>query len=158
MLFSNHKHVLDLNIPIKKQIWKIAAVGLGIISSILIIHIMQFINIAFYPMENTVLDFDASNYADFIRTNTLFLIGILFSNFTGSFFGGAISKLTHPTVTILSAGWVGVVLLGLDLYNLLSVDYPLWFWLLSIIIYIPAAWFGAFAVTFTQNRQIEVSQ
>ena len=149
---------MDLNIPIKKQIWKIAAVGLGIISSILIIHIMQFINIALYPVEETISEFNASVYDDFIRGNPIFLIGILFSNLTGSFFGGAIARLTHPSVTILSAGWVGVVLLGLDLYNLLSVDYPLWFWLLSLIIYIPAAWFGAFAVTFTQNRQIEVSQ
>lgn len=149
---------MDLNIPIKHQIWKIAAVGLGIILSILIIHIMQFINIALYPIEDTVSDFNASFYADFVRVNPIFLIGILFSNLTGSFFGGAIAKLTHTSVTILSAGWVGVVLLGLDLYNLLSVDYPLWFWLLSLIIYIPAAWFGAYAVAFIQNKQIEVSQ
>lgn len=149
---------MDLNIPIKKQIWKIAAIGLGIISSILIIHIMQFINIALYPVEDSIVEFNASVYADFIMDNPVFLIGILFSNLTGSFFGGAVSRLTHPTVTILSAGWVGLVLMGLDLYNLLSVDYPLWFWLLSLIIYIPAAWLGAFAVTYTQNRQIEVSK
>ncbi|MDZ7757337.1 hypothetical protein [Rhodohalobacter sp.] len=118
---------------------------------------MQFINIALYPVEDTVMEFDPSVYADFVRDNPVFLIGILFSNLTGSFFGGAVARLTHPTVTILSAGWVGVVLMGLDLYNLLSVDYPLWFWLLSLIIYIPAAWLGAFAISYFQNRQIEVT-
>lgn len=149
---------MNSNIPIKKQIWKIAAIGLGITSSILIIHIMQFINIALYPVDDSTMEFTASVYADFIRNNPVFLAGILFSNLTGSFFGGAVARLTHPTVTIRSVGWVGLVLMGLDLYNLISVDYPLWFWLLSLIIYIPAAWFGAFAVTFIQNRQIEVSQ
>jgi len=148
---------LDLNIPIKKQIWKIAAIGFGVISSILILHIMQFINISLYPVGDKVMEFSASVYADFIKDNPVFLIGILFSNLTGSFFGGAVARLTHPTVTIQSAGWVGLVLMGLDIYNLLSVDYPLWFWLLSLIIYIPAAWLGAYAVTYTQNRQIEVS-
>jgi len=149
---------LDLNIPIKRQIWKIAAIGLGIISSILIMHIMQFINIALYPVEDTVMDFDPFVYADFVMNNPVFLIGIFFSNLTGSFFGGAVARLTHPTVTILSAGWVGLVLMVLDLYNLLSVDYPLWFWLLSLIIYVPAAWLGAFAVIYIQNSQIEVTQ
>lgn len=119
---------------------------------------MQFINIALYPVDDSITEFNVSVYADFIMSNPVFLVGILFSNFTGSFFGGAVARLTHPTVTIRSAGWVGLVLMGLDLYNLLSVDYPLWFWLLSLIIYIPASWLGAYAVKYTQNRQIEVSQ
>ncbi len=119
---------------------------------------MQFINIAMYPVDDSIMEFNASVYTDFIMNNPVFLAGILFSNLTGSFFGGAVARLTHPTVTIRSAGWVGLVLMGLDLYNLLSVDYPLWFWLLSLIIYIPASWLGAFAVNYSQNRQIEVSQ
>jgi len=149
---------LDLNIPLKNHIWKIAAIGLGLIISILIIHIMQFINIALYPIDETIVDFSPSVYNDFINDNPVFLIGILFSNLTGSFVGGAIAKLTHPTVTVMMAGWVGTVLLGLDIYNLIAVDYPLWFWLLSIVIYIPAAWLGAFAVKYTQFKQLEELQ
>ena len=158
MLFTNHKHVLDLNIPIKKHIWKVAAIGLGIIISILIIFIMQFINMALYPIEDTIVEFDQSIYSDFVNNNPIFLLGILFSNLTGSFVGGAIARLTHHTVTVLMAGWVGVVLLVLDIYNLISVDYPFWFWLLSIIIYIPASWMGAFAVKQLQIKQFEELQ
>ena len=146
---------MDLNIPFKKHIWKIAAIGLGIIISILIIHIMQFINVALYPIGDSIMEFDRSVYADFVKENPLFLIGILFSNLTGSFVGGAIARLTHPTVTMLMAGWVGLILMLLDLYNLITVDYPLWFWLLSIIIYIPAAWSGALAVAYFQTKQFE---
>ncbi len=116
---------------------------------------MQFINVALYPIGDSIMEFDRSVYADFVKENPIFLIGILFSNLTGSFVGGAIARLTHPTVTVLMAGWVGLILMLLDLYNLITVDYPLWFWLLSIIIYIPAAWSGALAVTFFQTKQLE---
>lgn len=125
---------------------------MGIVFSILIIHIMQFINLALYPVESEDLVKEPSAYVQFINSNPIFLLGILFSNATASFTGGAIARLTHPTVSAVAAGWVGVVLMILDLNNLINVDYPLWFWLFSIIIYIPSAWLGAFAVTHFQSN------
>lgn len=141
-----------LNIPLKKHIWKVAGIGMGVVFSILIIHIMQFINHALYPVESEDLIKGSSAYVQFINSNPIFLVGILFSNATASFTGGAIARLTHPKVSVVAAGWVGAVLLILDLSNLIMVDYPLWFWLFSIIIYIPSAWLGAFAITHFQSN------
>jgi hypothetical protein len=143
---------LLLNIPLKKHIWKVAGIGMGIIFSILIIHIMQLINLALYPVESEDLVSESSAYVLFINSNPIFLVGILFSNATASFTGGAIARLTHPTVSIAIAGWVGAILMILDLNNLMMVDYPLWFWLFSIIVYIPSAWLGAFAITHFQSN------
>lgn len=141
-----------LNIPLKKHIWKVAGIGMGVVFSILIIQIMQFINLALYPVESEGLIKESSAYVQFINSNPIFLVGILFSNATASFTGGAIARLTHSTVSVVAAGWVGAVLLILDLSNLIMVDYPLWFWLFSIIIYIPSAWLGAFAVIHFQSN------
>jgi hypothetical protein len=135
---------LSINIPLKRHIWKIAAIGLGLVISILIIFIMQFINMALYPVPDGIQLSDIIQYEQFILDHPVFLAGILFSNATGSFTGGAIARMTHPSVTVWMAGWVGLVLFLLDLYNLISVAYPGWFWFITLIIYIPGAWLGAY--------------
>lgn len=134
---------MPANIPYKKHIWKLAAVGFGLVVSVLIIHIMQFINASLYPVEDGIRLSDKTLYEQFINRNPVFLAGILLSNATGSFTGGALARLIDPSISVLFAGWVGAVLLALDIYNLASVAYPLWFWFLTVLVYIPAAWSGA---------------
>jgi len=147
---------LFLNIPLKKQIWKIAAIGLGLIISIIIIHIMQFLNLTLYKIPDGMDLTVPQSYEDFLKTNPLFLIGILFSNIFGSFTGGAIAKLTHYSVSILMAGWVGFVLIILEIYNLIAVEYPVWFWILTVALYIPSAWAGAYFVVINQQKNEDI--
>lgn len=136
------------NIPFKKVLPEIAAIGFGLIVSILIIHIMQFINGALYPVGEGVRLAEPAVYERFIRENPLFLMGVLFSNMTGCFTGGALARLIQPDLPVRFAGWVGAVLLGLEIYNLVWVAYPVWFWFLTLLIYLPAAWAGAWFIKF----------
>lgn len=114
---------------------------------------MQYLNVALYNTPEGVDLTDPRNYRAFILDHPHFLIGILFSNMTGSFTGGAIARLTHYSVSIFTAGWVGFILLILEVYNLVSVEYPVWFWILTIALYIPSAWAGAFFVTAIQQKE-----
>ena len=41
------------------------------------------------------------------------------------------------------ARWVGIILLGVALFNLLSLPHPLWFWIVGILVFVPAAELGA---------------
>ncbi|WP_141691542.1 hypothetical protein [Rhodohalobacter halophilus] len=143
---------MSLIIPVKKHIWKIASIGMGLIISIMVIHIMQFLNYTLYQTPDGVDLTLQQNYTDFILNNPQFLAGVLFSNITGSFTGGAIAKLTHYSVSILMAGWVGFVLMMLEVFNLLSVEYPVWFWILTVALYIPSAWAGAYFVSTFQHK------
>lgn len=141
-----------LNIPLKFHIWKIAAIGLGIIVSILIIHIMHFLNITFYPIPESANLSDPDSYSEFIRTEPVFLAGFLLSTLTGSFSGGAVARLTNSSLSVFTAGWVGFVLMLLEIFNLMAVDYPVWFWILQVAFYIPAAWAGAGFVKLNQQN------
>lgn len=143
---------MSLIIPLQKHIWTIAAIGLGVIISIVIIHIMQFINVSLYPIPESVNSADSDSYEWFLQNHTQFLLGLLLSNVTGSFFGGAVARLTHYSVTIRTAGWVGGILLLLEMYNLITVNYPVWFWILMIALYIPSAWAGAYFTVLNQTK------
>lgn len=106
------------------------AIGAGLITGIMVIALMQFLN--------GLLLSDSDQ--------TVELIGLLIAFSAGSLTAGAVSRLVSEHVTPLSATICGIVLMLLGFMNLLMVEHPLWFAISSTLVYIPAAWLGAWII------------
>lgn len=121
----------------------IAASGFGLIVSIAVLFIMQYINAALYPIP-TDLDLSRDEiYFNFVSEHPLFLFGILFSAAAGSFVGGAVAALTKIDLPSLYPLAIGVVLMVLGYVNIAMIPHPVWFWIGSLFVYLPFSWGGA---------------
>jgi hypothetical protein len=132
-----------LKIPSPEVVWKIAAIGFGLIVSIAVIFIMQFINFFLYPVPEDFQLNISEEYSAFIFKNPVFLIGNLFSSAFGSFVGGATAILVRHDVQPKDTIFIGLILMILGFINIGMVIHPIWFWIASTLIYIPSGWIGA---------------
>jgi hypothetical protein len=110
------------------------AIGAGLIAGIIVIALMQFLN----GLLLTETD------------QTAELIGLLIAFGAGSLTAGAVARFVSEHVTPLSATICGIILMLLGFANLFMVEHPLWFAISSTLVYIPAAWFGAWMVKFNR--------
>lgn len=106
------------------------AIGAGLITGIMVIALMQFLNGQLLPEAD----------------QTKKLIGLLIAFGAGSLTAGAVARLVSEHVTPLSASICGIVLMLLGFMNLLTVEHPMWFAISSTLVYIPAAWVGAWII------------
>ncbi|TVR34179.1 MAG: hypothetical protein EA390_03335 [Balneolaceae bacterium] len=141
-----------VKIPTEQTVWKIAAIGFGLIVSIAIIFIMQFINHSLYTAIDGVSIENKEQYSAFIHNNPLYLLGVLISNAAGSFTGGAVAKLIRNDITAPQACIVGLVLMILAFVNIVAVSHPVWFWILSVFAFIPFSWYGALFIQKQINK------
>ncbi|RNI22444.1 hypothetical protein [Rufibacter latericius] len=70
------------------------------------------------------------------------LLMVLLGYALGSFFGGMVAGRVAHFRRILHAVLVGGFLLAAGIANLYAFSHPLWFTVVSLIIYIPMAYFG----------------
>jgi hypothetical protein len=70
-------------------------------------------------------------------------IFVLLAWAVGSFGGGWIAARLAPGAPVVHALVVGMVLLLGGLANLIAIPSPLWFWILGLAIFLPAAYGGA---------------
>jgi hypothetical protein len=135
-----------IKIPSEQTLWKVVALGFGLIFSIAVIFVMQFINYSLYPIdEGYNLNLD-QQYADFVKYNPLFLAGIWISNATGSFSGGALARLVRYDLSTKEASVIGLVLMVLGYLNMAAMPHPVWFWIISAFAFIPFSWYGAYII------------
>jgi len=130
-----------IKLPTEFTLWKIAAVGFGLITGLAIIALMNQINFMFYPQPDS---FNGNNefYYLSLAEDPLFLAGKIISICTGSFFTGALSGFVNQYVTVKEIFAAGIILLATGFIDLGSAPYPFWFWTASIISYIPAVLAG----------------
>lgn len=141
-----------IKIPSIQTQWHIASFGFGLIISIAIIYLMQYINFALYHIPESVQLHNDEAYSNFIADNPIFLTGNLISSFVGSFFGGAIAVLLRQDISPVYAMGIGAVLMVLGFINILIVSHPAWFNFLSIFVYIPPCWLGAYSIQRIINK------
>lgn len=132
-----------VKIPSEKTIWHIAAIGLGLIISIAVIFILQFLNFLLYPSSNKIDINQTYEYSLFVANHPIFLSGNLLSNLIGCFLGSAIAVLVRPDLTITKSMSVGAVLLILSMVNIIMIPHPSWFVILTILLYLPFSYLGA---------------
>ncbi len=108
----------------------------------------------FYPKPES---FSGSNelYLIELSQNPLFLTGKIISIFAGTFFAGALAGFVNRHVTAKNVIAGGIILLAVGFIDLTAAPYPFWFWILSIVIYIPAVIAGFyFSQKFSYSNEV----
>ena len=127
--------------------FKYLAVAMGLFAGIVMIVIMEQISGLMYPLPAEVDPSDMDAINNFMRNEAsieMFLIVLLgygLGAFVGGFTASWFEKL--QTVRLRAALITGGILMVFGLMNLFVIDHPVWFWICSLLVYIPAAWLGA---------------
>ncbi|MCC5906543.1 MAG: hypothetical protein JJU13_10065 [Balneolaceae bacterium] len=131
--------------------WKIASAGFGLICGVAIIALMNQLNYLFYPVpEGRPEDLAMTYFA-----NPLLLAGKLISIAAGCFFAGAISRLLHPGIEMVYAITIAIVLMILGFADLFTAEYPVWYWVVSLLVYVPASIAGFLFIERIHYQQTE---
>lgn len=126
--------------------YKYLAVALGLFVGIVLIVLSEQISGLIYPMPADIdpTNMDAIN--GFMRNGAsiemfwVVLLGYAFGTFAGGFTASWFEKL--QTVRLRAALITGGILMAFGLMNLFVIYHPIWFWISSLLIYLPAAWLG----------------
>ncbi|MGV3538976.1 MAG: hypothetical protein ACO1OQ_04150 [Rufibacter sp.] len=70
------------------------------------------------------------------------LLMVLFAYALGSLFGGMVAARYSPAKPIFHALVVGAVLMLSGIANFMSIPHPLWFIIVSLLLFLPMAFFG----------------
>jgi cytochrome c biogenesis protein CcdA len=124
------------------MIRNILAVLSGIIFGILTIGIVESIGHKIFtvPQEVTQTIENADTDAVFALVSSEMLLFVLVAYIIGSFVGGFITELISKR--LLLAVVTGSILMLGGVLNLFMIPHPIWFVLVSILVYIPFAWLG----------------
>ena len=122
---------------------KILFIIVGILSATVFIYIIESLGHLVYPPSE---DLDLKN-PDTIKSIMKdvpagALLFVLLAYALGSFFGGLITAIISKSSKVINAIIVGIVLLIFGLINLLIIPHPVWFTVVSILLYIPCAYIG----------------
>lgn len=122
----------------------ILAVALGFVLGIVLIAVMQSLGHFIYPPPE---DLDLTNpealknLIDSAPVGALLLVVLAYA--VGSFGGGWLAARLAQKSHILHGMIVGGLLMTAGIMNLLMIPHPLWFWIVSVAAYFPAAYAGA---------------
>jgi hypothetical protein len=70
------------------------------------------------------------------------LLFVIVAYACGACVGGAVAARLRPAAPIANALVVGAVLLGAGVLNLLAIPHPVWMAVATVVVFVPAAWFG----------------
>jgi hypothetical protein len=93
------------------------------------------------PPGTDVHDHDSLEQAMSFLPASVF-IWLLINYFIASLLAGLTATILGKRITMQPAIIVGIVLLLSGLFNLLYLPHPLWFVVLNLILYVPAAYLG----------------
>jgi hypothetical protein len=114
----------------------------GAVAGTVVIMGLEMLGHAVYPFPQGLDPKDQAALSKFMMNAPigawLFVLGAYAA---GSFTGGAVGTLVGRKAWI---GWVlGILFMLLGLIGLLMMSHPVWFWVVSLSLYVPAAWAGS---------------
>jgi MFS family permease len=121
---------------------RILAVIAGLISAFVLIALIQYVSFLVYPPPE---GFDYKNeeaMRQLIQSMPVGAFGMLIlayavGSFVGGLVAGKVSGRTQPAIIL------GVVLTISGIVNLVKIEHPMWFSIVTTIIYVPMAYLGA---------------
>ena len=137
------------------MIIKIISVIAGVLVGMLVIALGEKIGHMIYPPPTNIDFNDPAQIAEMMK-NLPFgaLFSVIISYGFGAFFAGVTSTLINREKSRTIALLCGLILTGAGLMNLLMIPHPTWFWILSLIIFIPKALAGNyFTLKYFLNKQ-----
>jgi hypothetical protein len=122
---------------------RILAVLAGVITSFILIALVQYLSSLFYPPPP---GFDYKNKEAMLELIRSMPAGawmfLILSYVTGSFGGGFVGARVADSHKIRVSLIVGVIAMAAGIMNLFQFEHPVWFAILSMLIYVPFAWLG----------------
>jgi len=114
----------------------------GVVAGTAVIMVIEIAGHKLYPFPPGLDPRDNAALSRFMMTAPLGAwLFVLTAYAAGSFTGGAVGML------IGRKGWIGgvmgILFTILGLVGLLMMSHPVWFWVVSLSLYIPCAWLGA---------------
>lgn len=126
---------------------RIIAFVAGLLGSILVMMIIEAIGYALFPAPQASEIHDVAKVEDYIsQSGIAAMLMVLLAYVLGSFTGGAIIKLVSKEHNKFAAIRLGLVLTFLSLFNLLTYAHPVWFWIASLLSYVPFSLLGFTAI------------
>jgi hypothetical protein len=121
----------------------ILAVLAGVLVGVVVIMLVEMLGHAIFPppdnptMNPKVLE-------DYIATAPFgALIFPVLAYILGSFFGGLTAALLGRRARIFLSMVVAVVLLAFAVINLVMIRHPVWFMIITVLVFFPSAYLGA---------------
>ncbi len=120
----------------------LAIVG-GVLIGTVVIFVVQSISHQIYPVASDIDYNDKEAMRSFVAGLPVgALLMVIASYVCGSFVAGMISAWVGRGARVRHALVAGVLLLLAGIMNLVSIPHPLWFSVVTVLVFIPAAWAG----------------
>lgn len=130
-----------MNLPSENTLFKIAAIGFGLICGVAIIAFMEQINVYLHPVSDSA-ELSAQDVESFYTSNRIYLLGSIIAHATGGFFAGSIPVYFRNDIRPAHTIYIALILMFLAIFNLYSINYPAWYMITNILLYIPCVWAG----------------
>ena len=123
---------------------KLAAVFFGTVAGIVVILFWQLYINSLFPLPAGIKPDDTEAIKQILLNMPVnaFLL-LLLAYATGSFVAGLVAALISKESKIQLALINGSILLVMGIVNLIRVPHPLWFIILSVLLYLPCSYLGA---------------
>lgn len=141
----------------KTTLRNILGVVAGVLVGAVVIFAVQFAGHQIYPVAGSLDMNDKEAMAAFMASLPVGALLIVIAAYAaGSFVGGGLAALICRGARIRHALVVGVVLLLSGVMNLVAIPHPVWFSILTVLVFLPAAWLGGRMVA-RPGQSIDIS-
>ena len=130
-----------MKLPKETTLWNWAIIGLGLITGVAIIGLMNFLNeyLNFIQGES-IIEKESNTYP--VSSVGIYYTGRMISIVSGCFTAGAIIKMAQPGIKTHSLIVVGFIFMTLNIIDLILYTYPIGYQIFSIILPIPSVIIG----------------
>jgi hypothetical protein len=122
---------------------KVFSFGAALLAATFIIMLIEALSVYLFPLypDSSLNDIvKIEQYTQ--KTGTHAILIVLLAYVIGSFTGGLVLRLLSKEFNKFIAIRLGLVLMFLGLFNLLSFSHPVWFWITSLTSYVPFTLIG----------------
>ena len=122
---------------------KVFSFGAALLAATFIIMLIEALSVYLFPLypDSSLNDIvKIEQYTQ--KTGTHAMLIVLLAYIIGSFTGGLVLRLLSKEFNKFIAIRLGLVLMFLGLFNLLSFSHPVWFWITSLTSYVPFTLIG----------------
>ncbi len=132
-----------MNDTVKRAIFNVLAVVVGAVVAGVVVALVQSLGHQVYPVATPADMQDPDAMAALVASmppGALWFVVAAYA--AGSFAGGAVAAYIGRSAQIRLALIVGVLLMIGGIMNIVSIPHPLWFSVVSLLVFLPAAWLG----------------
>jgi hypothetical protein len=130
----------------------IPAILAGLLSGFIVIALVESLAHFFYPPPDEAFATHEELKAFVLQLPLGAKLLVLAAWAAGSFAGGTVAAMVLKSSNASASLITGGILMVSGIMNLLVVPHPMWFWIVSFLIFIPAAYAGFLVAEFFRNK------